>query len=321
MTAPKQRLLITGASGFLGWNLCVVARESYNVSGTAFSNNPEIRGVTIHNVDLRRKINVQKLLDEVNPDIVIHAAATSSPNYCEKNPKESYETNVEATEILATLCAEKHIRLLFTSTDMVFDGKKSPFSETSQTHPLNVYGKHKLLAEERLLSAYPSALVCRMPLMFGNPGPCSQTFIQPWLSTLRSGGQLKLFIDEWRTNVSGSVAAEGLLLAAGTNLSGILHLGGSERISRYDFGLMLAEIFELNNDSILAFKQSEVKMAAPRPRDVSMDSSRAFSMGYNPPSIAKQLADVKEDMNCQHLNVGKNPAGHNPRRETGEVRL
>ena len=296
MTAPKQRLLITGASGFLGWNLCVLARKSYDVSGTAFSNKPEIRNVMIHNIDLRIKSDIEKLLNKVNPDIVIHTAATSTPNYCEKNSEESYETNVAATEMLAMLCSKKHIRLLFTSTDMVFDGKNPPYSEMSHAHPINIYGKHKLLAEERLLATYPSALVCRMPLMFGNPGPCAQSFIQPWLSTLLSGGQLKVFTDEWRTNVSGSVAAEGLLLAAGTNLSGILHLGGSERISRYDFGLMLAKTFALNSGEILAVKQSEVKMAASRPSDVSMDNSVAFSMGYNPPSIAKQLADVKEGL-------------------------
>jgi len=289
-------MLVTGASGFLGWNLCVAARESHIVAGTVFSHRLTIAGVDLHSVDLRIENDTAAILDAVLPDVVIHTAGMSKPGACEAAKDDSYDTNVCAAAALAELCARKGIRLIYTSTDMVFDGMNPPYSETSTTSPTNTYGKHKLLAEERLLSACPGALVCRMPLMFGNPGPCAQTFIQPWLTALRSGQQLKLFTDEWRTNVSGAVAAGGLMLATDTESSGILNLGGVERISRYDFGLMLAEVFGLDASGILPVKQAEVKLSTPRPRDVSLDSSKAFTLGYNPPPIAEQLAAVREDM-------------------------
>jgi len=250
-------------------------------------------GVDLSVVNLTDPRDVAEMLDRICPDLVIHTAALSQPNDCETHPEDSRAITVDSTAILGTLCADRAIRMVYTSTDMVFDGTASPYSEDAPTTPLSTYGKHKVMAEEGLLAMNANHLICRMPLMFGRPGPYAQSFLQPWLTSLRNGSTLTLFTDEWRTPVSGGVAANGILLAADSSHTGLLHLGGPERISRYDFGMLAADVFNVSSASIVAAHQKDVTMAAPRPADVSLDSSKANAMGYQPPPLRKQLEELR----------------------------
>ena len=124
--------------------------------------------------------------------------------------------------------------------------------------------------------------------MFGAAPPNASSFLQPFIQTLRDGRELKLFVDEIRTPVSGTTAAKGLLLAL-EKVQGYLHLGGKERISRYEFGRLMVEIFNLPSTSLKPSRQKDVTMSASRPADVSLNSTKAFSMGYAPLSIREEL--------------------------------
>ncbi|MGC9502679.1 SDR family oxidoreductase [Baaleninema sp.] len=287
-----KRLLVTGASGFLGWNLCSIACENWQVWGTYFRKALDIEGVNMVCVDLTDERAVGEMFETVRPDAVIHAAAVSSPNLCQTHPQLSYAVNVAASVRLAQLCGDRSIPFVFTSSEQVFDGKNSPYTETDAVCPINLYGEHKAIAEREISQRYPNATICRMPLMFGCVPPTASSFIQPFLKAMRDGRELKLFVDEFRTPVSGETAAQGLLLALET-ITGILHLGGRERISRYEFGLLLKEIFQLPQARIEPCRQAEVNMAAPRPGDVALDSSKAYALGYCPPSLKTALLEIR----------------------------
>jgi len=174
----------------------------------------------------------------------------------------------------------------------VFDGTSAPYSETSAVSPLNTYGEQKVLAEELILARSPQAVICRLPLMFGDPGPVAQSFLQPLIAQLKSGSVVNLFTDEYRTPISGRAVTSGLLLAL-ESAQGILHLGGSERISRFEFGRLVVESFNLTRANMNPCLQRDVVMAAPRPPDLSLDSSSANQLGFAPPSIAQQLKDLR----------------------------
>jgi dTDP-4-dehydrorhamnose reductase len=180
---------------------------------------------------------------------------------------------------------------VFTSTDQVFNGLNPPYNEAAPVCPINIYGEQKVMAEMGMLERYPMTAVCRMPLMFGSATPTAQSFIQPFIQTLKEEKELNLFIDEFRTPTSGTTAAKGLLLAL-EKVKGIIHLGGKERISRYDFGQLLVEVFQLPSTGIRGCRQKDVKMSAPRPADVSLDSSQAFGLGYQPLTIKEELQKI-----------------------------
>ncbi|QSJ19868.1 NAD(P)-dependent oxidoreductase [Nostoc sp. UHCC 0702] len=283
-----KKLLITGASGFLGWHVCQLAKQEWEVYGTYSSHKLEIPDIKLLKVNLTNFQELKQLFSDVQPAAVIHTAAQSEPNYCQTHPEESYEINVTASGNIAGLCADDSISCVFTSTDLVFDGLNPPYKETDIVCPVNIYGEQKIKAEVGMLERYPMTAVCRMPLMFGRETPTAKSFIQPFIQSLKEGKELSLFIDEFRTPASGTTAAKGLLLAL-EKVNGYIHLGGKERISRYDFVKLLIEVFQLPAAGIKSCRQQDVKMAAPRPADVSLDSSKAFALGYQPLSLKEEL--------------------------------
>lgn len=289
----KPKLLITGASGFLGWTVCRSASGSWRVYGLA-NTHPEAlpAGIDAVRADLTSPTDRRRLLETIRPDAVIHLAAASKPNFCQKFPEQSRHINVDAAVTLAELCASMRIPFVFSSTDQVFDGTAAPYSESSPPSPINVYGEQKLEAERLILAGNPNAVVCRMPLMYGDASPAAESFLQPLLASLKAGTSVSLFVDEYRTVVGAPSAARGLLLAVG-HRGGLLHLGGRQRLSRVEFGLHLAAAVGADPSRIHSCRQRDVPMPAPRPADVSLDSSKAFALGYDPLPVDRELAALE----------------------------
>lgn len=283
-----KRLLVTGASGFLGWNVCALAVDEWEVVGVVNRNRIDIPGGGTVACDLTDNDALVRLFSQAKPSCVIHCAAASKPNFCEQHRELSRRINVDSAVVIADLCARQRIRCAFTSTDLVFDGEHAPYRESSATGPVNVYGAQKAEAERLMLQAWPRTAVCRMPLMFGRPSPVSASFLQPMIAALREGTELRLFADEFRTPVSGHIAAAGLLLAL-DKVEGVVHLGGRERLSRHTFGKKLCRILGTDEKLLVPSGQADVPMAAPRPRDVSLDSSVAYGLGYDPPGLEDEL--------------------------------
>jgi dTDP-4-dehydrorhamnose reductase len=288
------KLLVTGASGFLGWHVCQAASSQWDVYGTQWSNAAEISGATMLKVNLTDYEAVRSLLHDLAPDALIHTAAQARPHLCQEDPEGTYPINVTVPWNIAGLCAEQNIPCVFTSTDLVFDGQQSPYQETDPVSPINHYGEQKVAAEQGMLNRYPKAVVCRMPLMFG-AAPTAPSFLQGFLHQFQTGKPLTLFTDEIRTPVSGKDAAQGLLLAL-ENAQGILHLGGKERLSRYQFGQLMVEALALNNVAFTGCRQADIPTNTPRPLDVALDSSKAFALGYAPNSVRSELHALRDTL-------------------------
>jgi dTDP-4-dehydrorhamnose reductase len=289
-----KRLFVTGASGFLGWNVCraAAAGAGWNVHGAYLSHPLTIDAVVLIRLDLQDPLAIQGALEKIHPDAVVHCAAMPDPNICEQRPGDSYNVNVQASITLAAACGERGISLVYTSTDLVFDGEHAPYGETDPQGPLSVYGKHKAAAEKGMREAYPGVTVCRTPVMFGDPGPCSKSFIQPQIAALRQGNKVKYFSDEVRTPVSGATAAQGLLMGTG-HPGETLHLGGPRRITRYEFGLLLCAAIGVPASLAVPVPLSQNTAPAPRPRDVSLVSEKAFVLGYAPRPLEEQLRELE----------------------------
>ena len=291
----KKKLLVTGASGFLGWNICRLAVEQYEVIALCNRHDAAYPGVSSVSVDLTDAIETAALIRRIRPDAIIHAAADSLPDHCHIHPVPAYLINVEATRTLARLASEYDMRFLFTSTDMVFPGNGgAPYAEEALVNPINRYGLQKSEAERLVLSLESNALVCRMPLMFGDSSPSYVNFIAPLFRALRDGQKVKLFTDQIRTPVSGTAAAEGLLHLLDSGATGILHLGGREHVSRYEFGLRLAKFLGASEKLVGKDVMATKTFDAQRPIDACLDSAKAYAMGYSPLTLEEEFARLED---------------------------
>jgi len=286
-----KKLLITGASGFLGWNLCSIASNQYTVTAVSNRNFFEQPDITVRKCDITDYQQLKALMISEKPDTVIHLAAASDPNYCQTHPEETFKVNVTASSDIAGLCSDLKAACVFTSSDQVFDGKCPPYKEDDDTNPLNTYGQQKRTAEQQMHSRYENVTICRMPLMYGKAPQWGKSFIQPWIGQLQKGNSLNLFTDEFRSPLCAPDACRGLLLAL-EKPGEIIHLGGPQRLSRYEMGMILLEATGFPQTLIKPCKQQDVPMAAPRPSDVSMDISKASRMGFHPGTMREMLKTI-----------------------------
>jgi dTDP-4-dehydrorhamnose reductase len=288
----KKKLLVTGAGGFLGWNICRAAIQEYAAIGVYRSRPVAVEGVRTEKCDITDFRALRELFLHIKPDAVIHAAAESKPDVCQEHPDITKKINVDASLAIAGLCSDREIPCAFTSSDLVFDGASPPYNEECAPSPISVYGEQKAAAEAGMRSRHGRVVICRIPLMYGDAPPLASSFIQALINAILAGKELRLFFDEFRTPLSGGSAARGLLQALNC-APGILHLGGRERLSRYDFGVKLTRALGRPGAPLTAVSRKEagfdVGFRAPRPADVSLDSSKAMALGYNPLPVDDEL--------------------------------
>lgn len=243
--------------------------------------------------DLTDTQQLKNILEQVKPDAVIHAAAAADPNYCQNNPELSRKINVDATVQIAGFCSKADIPMVFTSSDLVFDGTKAPYSESATVCPVSLYGEQKVEAEHKIRSMCQKGIICRMPLMYGDAPAEAKSYIHPMITALAGGASLKLFTDEYRTTLAASDAAIGLVAAVDWGGHETVHLGGPERLSRFEIGKLLACALGVSSQSIIPCLQKDVAMSAPRPPDVSYDNSKALSLGFSPQKMSDVLPGLE----------------------------
>ena len=287
----KKRLLLTGASGLLGYAICRQAMPAWEVYGVCHKGSIAVEGVTPIRADLTDKVHLADCFKQARPQAVIHAAALSQPNDCEQQPEVSEKINLRAAVEIAGLCKTAAIPLVFTSTDLVFDGQHPPYTEEDPVSPICLYGRHKATAEKAIRKIYPDAAICRMPLMLGHAPGTGSGFLGHMVRTLREAHELTLFTDEVRTPVDTGSAARGLLMAIEKG-GALLHLGGRRQMSRFSMGCLVADILNADNALLKTVRIEDLPMPAPRSPDVSLNSKRAFAGGYVPEDIAAALEEM-----------------------------
>jgi dTDP-4-dehydrorhamnose reductase len=229
-----RTLVVTGTGGLIG---------SYLV-GSALRWVPDWRivGLTRHDLDLTDRVAVKEVWQRLRPDAVVHCAAISKALACQDNPELARRLNVETTGHLADLASTSGARLLFMSTDHVFDGRQGSYVETDQVSPLTVYGETKVAAEQAVL-AHERHLVLRTSLNAGLSPTEDRSFVEELLLAWRARRPLTLFTDEYRCPIPAAVTVRAIWELIRTAPSGLYHLAGQERLSRWDLGQLIASLY------------------------------------------------------------------------------
>jgi len=267
------RVLVSGATGQLGTYLVrELIGRGHNLIAWGHSHPATIFGVPARAVDLTDEVILAMAFAEARPDVVIHAAAMSTVADCARDPRRAEAVNTRGTAALAGLCERAGSRLVDVSTDLVFDGERPPYLESDPVNPLSVYGRSKAAAERPALAS-PRNAVVRVSLLFGPSFNGRPNFFDTQVAALRAGRPVRLFHDEWRTPLGYATAARALAEVATSDVTGLLHVGGPERMSRVEMGRRMAASLGTGDAPIEPMSRLNVP-GEPRPRDTSLDSSR-----------------------------------------------
>jgi dTDP-4-dehydrorhamnose reductase len=266
-----MRTLIVGASGFIGTTL----RASFGAgsTGTYFSHvEPGLRPL-----DMRDAAAVERLVAEVQPDVVIHPAAQPHVDWCEDHVEESYAVNVAGTINVARAAHNVGARYLFFSTDYVFDGSSGPYREDATPNPLSIYGKHKLEAERRIAGIVENHLIVRVCGVYGYEKQ-PKNFVMGLLTRCRRGEPTSAPSDQWGnpTYVDNLVAAVHEM--ADSSMRGVLHIVGPDYLDRVAFARLVCEVFEIDAALLRPKTTAELGQRAPRPLRGGLDTTKARAL-------------------------------------------
>lgn len=271
-----MKILLIGASGLLGNAYAQAAvRRGHDVIAHFNSTPPTASGIARTVQIAAPKLNdFTSLCLELWPDVIVNAAAISSPDAVEQAPALAEKVNVALPRHLAQLSTHLGARFLHISTDMVFDGQsEQPYRSTDMPAPSNLYGQTKLMAEREVLEHNPEdPVVLRIPILMGNSPSGQRSVHEKLLQAVRQGERPKLFCDEIRQPCSVSNVAEVLLeLSERRDLHGIFHWAGGETLSRFEMGQRILRHFGLPLDSIQSATRNDDPAFGDRPANLTFN--------------------------------------------------
>lgn len=277
-----RKAIVTGSSGLLGRKLMSELGREYTCVGVSKSGENGLK------VDISQEAMYNLILKE-NPEIIFHTAAVSDVDYCEVNQKQAWETNVKGTENIIKACERTGAKLIYISSDFVFDGVKGMYKEEDDTNPVNYYGKTKLEAEKVTQHSSLEYVIARPSVIYG--GGQRKKFLAWIVGSLKGGEKITVVDDHYNTPTLVDNLVEMILRLIDEN--GVYHTSGSERINRYEFARKIARAFGLDESLIIPIKMQQLKQSAKRPEDTSLDTTKIGQLGVKPLNIAEALDTLR----------------------------
>lgn len=266
----------------------------FEVFGTQRMSGVALPETNTAGLDIADAQALRDVLDRISPDIVIHLAAISAERECRADVSRARQVHVDSTQTIANWSKRTGGRVVFTSTDLVFDGKKGWYTERDERHSEMVYGDLKIEAEDALMELH-GALIVRLPLMYGLSIDESRGMLESFITRGNQGEPQDLFTDEYRTPLFVEDAAAMIWQLAGGDTDGVLHLGGPARFSRLMIGAAFSTMLDLDKCVVRAVTRRDKHMDY-RPADTSLDSSRAKAMGFKPRPLEEALVKIRSDL-------------------------
>ena len=298
-----MRILVTGSNGLLGQKLLkqLIEIKEYEVIATSLGNDRSTcKGdlYQYHALDITQKGEVQEIVRNYHPEIVINTAAMTQVDACEQEHEECWNLNVNAVKHLVDVCLEHDTFLIHLSTDFIFDGEAGPYKETDKPHPVSFYGESKLESEKVILESNLKASILRTVLVYGYEPSLSRTNIILWVKkSLEEGKPIRVVTDQWRTPTLAEDLARACILSAEKRIPGIFNISGKEMMTPYDMAMEVADFFGLDKSLISAVDGSVFSQPAKRPPKTGFILDKAQNLlGYEPTSFRAGLELISSQL-------------------------
>jgi dTDP-4-dehydrorhamnose reductase len=284
-----NKVLITGGSGLLGSNLAMMMENKFAAHAVVNEHQMKFKTCQVHQLDITKGKEVLNVVKRINPQWIIHTAALTNVDYCEVNREHAWKINVGGTRNIVAAAEKLHSKIVYISTDSVFEGAKGMYTEEDLPNPLNFYALTKLEGEKIVCKCNVPHIIIRTNIYGWNA--YDKSSIAEWiLTSLRDGKKLTLFSDAFFTPTLVNNLSDVIIEMLRKDLSGLFHVAGSERCSKLQFGLSLAEVFHLERNLIEPITLSKKNLTAKRPMDPSLSSEKIKT------EIETNLLNVEEGL-------------------------
>ena len=293
-----MRLLVVGANGLLGSNIVRAGqRRGWNIYGTYHSTRPAF-DIPLTQFDLRDYNSFGGVLTEHDPDAVVNCAAMTDVDGCETNPEQAHILNGDAPGGLAAHCDANDIEFVHISTDYVFDGtERDPYGESTDTNPVQVYGKSKRAGEQAVTEEITDTLVARLSFVCGIHRSNEDLMGFPvWVrNQLQSGQDIRLFTDQWVTPTRAGQAAETVLDLIKQDATGLFNIACSSCVTPYEFGELIANHVGSSEELLTEGLMNDVERDATRPTYSCLDVENVESeLGRSQPTLYEDIEAVQD---------------------------
>tara|TARA_Y100000034_G_C6909557_1_gene423539 strand:- start:9423 stop:10328 length:906 start_codon:yes stop_codon:yes gene_type:complete len=267
-----MKILITGANGLLGSNLCLMYSKNNEIYATD-KEEPKIENCSNHKLDVTKEEDIQ-LIEKLNPELIIHCAAIINLDYCEENKKEARETNVLGSEKIAKVTKKLNAHMIYISSDSIFDGERGNYNEEDEPNPLNYYGETKLESEKIISSILENYTIIRTNIYGWNKQ--NKVSLAEWmLNKLENKEELHAVKDVFFSPILVNNLGEAILELYNLKYKGIINVAAPNNCSKLDFAKKIAETFNLDKDIITPISIGDLELKAKRPKNMSLNIEKA----------------------------------------------
>ena len=284
----KLKFLVTGSAGLIGRQVVKDLSDTHEVFSCYNKSKPEYGNAV--KMDLLNHEMISNVLLETEPDVVIHLGAMTGVDLCEKEESMASDINTKATQIIAQQCSILNTFLVYVSTDYVFDGNLGMYYEDSTPNPLSVYGKSKLEGEKVIQTFSSDWCIVRTSTPFGLH-PTKKSFPIWVVENLQKQKQIDVLTDQFTSPTYVPSLSRMLIEISERHLTGIIHVAGASKISRYEMAKLISDKLGLDGKLLREISINDIKWEASRPKDSSLNVSKAISI------LNQKLQKIDYDVN------------------------
>lgn len=297
--ALQNRIVFTGITGLLGGYFLKNRDLDYKIIGIA-NRNLQKETDTFFKIDISNKRSIINFVRKIKPRVIVHAASIGNVDYCESHPDEAYKVNVEGTKNVIEASKEVNARLIFMSSNAVYDGINYPFGEKSKVNPIDVYGQTKVEGENLLRKSNLNYTILRLMTMYGWPQSGGRANPVAWvIDKLRKGEAINVVNDIYNNHLWAGQAADVVweIIKNNTNIN-IYNVAGKDCMNRFELALKVAKVFDLDSSLISPVDSSFFKNIAARPKNTCFNTSKIENeLGIKPLTVNEGLALMKKQLN------------------------